>query len=78
MACDIFVGERGLSCKKISQIPDLKVFYVRFIMPEGDEDDDRQSNQVCCFINPSSITEMIKFYEYFKVITECIPARRSR
>ena len=41
MVCDILVGERGLSCKKVSQIPDLKVFYVRFIMPEGDEDDDR-------------------------------------
>ena len=78
MVCDILVGERGLSCKKISQIPDLKVFYVRFLMPEGEEDGDRQSNQVCCFINPSPITEMIKFYEYFKIITECILARRSR
>ena len=47
-------------------------------MPEGEEDGDRQSNQVCCFINPSPITEMIKFYEYFKIITECILARRSR
>lgn len=39
MICDILAGERGPSCKKISQIPDLKVFYVRFKKPEGEEDD---------------------------------------
>ena len=36
MVCDILAGECGPSCKKISQIPDLKVFYVRFIKPEGE------------------------------------------
>ena len=31
MVCDIVAGERGPSCKKMCQIPDHKVFYVRFI-----------------------------------------------
>ena len=31
MVCDILAGERGPSCKKMCQIPDHKVFYVRFI-----------------------------------------------
>ncbi|KAK3754933.1 hypothetical protein QZH41_019354 [Actinostola sp. cb2023] len=39
MLCDILAGERGPSCKKISQIPDLKVFYVRFIKPESSNED---------------------------------------
>ena len=29
--CDILAGECGPSCKKMCQIPDHKVFYVRFI-----------------------------------------------
>ena len=43
MVCDILAGERGPSCSKMSQIPDQKVFYVRFIKSdvttvEDDED----------------------------------------
>ena len=33
MVCDILAGERGPSCK-MCQIPDNKVFYVRFIKRE--------------------------------------------
>lgn len=29
--CDILAGEEGSSCKTLSQIPDPKVVYVRFI-----------------------------------------------
>ena len=39
MVCDILVGDRGPSCNKLSQIPDLKMFYVRFIKKEQTEDD---------------------------------------
>ena len=43
MVCDVLAGERGPSCNKHSQIPDLKVFYVRFIKREAtvveDEED---------------------------------------
>ena len=39
--CDILAVERGPSCKKMSQIPDHKVFYVRFIkMSEVSNDQD--------------------------------------
>ena len=43
MVCNILAGERGPSCSKMSQIPDQKVFYVRFIKSdvttvEDDED----------------------------------------
>ena len=31
LVCDILAGERGPSCKKMEHVPDLKVFYVRFI-----------------------------------------------
>ena len=31
MVCDILAGERGSSSKKMCQIPDHKVFYVRLI-----------------------------------------------
>ena len=31
MVCDILAGEHGPSCKKMCQIPDHKVSYVRFI-----------------------------------------------
>ena len=68
MVCDILAGERGPSCKKISQIPDMKVFYVRFIKPEGEEDDDHRSIQVCCFISPSSIIEVIKLKRFLKLL----------
>jgi hypothetical protein len=35
MVCDILAGERGPSCNRLSQIPDLKVYYVRFIKKEA-------------------------------------------
>ena len=31
LVCDILAGEQGPSCKTLSQMPDLKVVYVRFI-----------------------------------------------
>lgn len=34
MVCDILAGERGPSCNRLSQIPNLKVFYVHFIKKE--------------------------------------------
>ena len=42
LVCDILAGEQDPSCKSLSQIPDLKVVYVRFIpdtaASEGDVD----------------------------------------
>ena len=29
--CDVFAGEQGPSCQKQEHVPDLKVFYVRFL-----------------------------------------------
>lgn len=51
MVCDVLAGERGPSCSKMSQIPDLKVFYVRFIKNhfatvDDDEDIDDAKYQV--------------------------------
>jgi hypothetical protein len=51
MVCDILAGERGPSCKNMNQIPDIKVFYVRFVKPEApneidEEVDDHESTQV--------------------------------
>lgn len=50
MVCDILTGERGPSCKNMHQIPNVKVFYVRFVKPEvvlDDEADDQEAlNQV--------------------------------
>ena len=40
MACDILARECGTSCTKLSQIPDLKVFYARFIKETTLVDDD--------------------------------------
>ena len=37
--CDLLAGEQGLSCKTVSQIPDLKVVYVRFIPSDSDGGD---------------------------------------
>ena len=34
--CDVLAGEQGPSCKTVSQIPDLKVVYVRFIPNDSD------------------------------------------
>ncbi|XP_028416007.1 alpha-protein kinase 2-like [Dendronephthya gigantea] len=60
--CDILAGERGPSCKTMSQIPNKKVFYVRFIKPEtpsevsaifDDEVEDLAlEDQVCSLIMP--------------------------
>ena len=54
MVCDILAGERGPSCKNMNQIPDVKVFYVRFVKPEApaevdDEVNDTESTQVVIF-----------------------------
>ena len=40
MVCDVLAGERGPSCSKMSQIPDLKVFYVRFVKKDPAEDEE--------------------------------------
>ena len=37
--CDVLAGEQGPSCKIVSQIPDLKVVYVRFIPSDSDGGD---------------------------------------
>ena len=55
MICDILAGERGPSCKKMSQIPDHKVFYVHFIKMSdaevwNDQDEvehEQQMHKVC-------------------------------
>ena len=31
LVCDVLAGERGPSCNKMAQIPNKKVFYVRFV-----------------------------------------------
>lgn len=31
MVCDVLAGEQGPSCRKVEHVPDLKVFYVRFV-----------------------------------------------
>lgn len=44
--CDVLAGEQGPSCRKLEHVPDLKVFYVRFLerhdlgqdVDEGDQD----------------------------------------
>lgn len=33
----VLAGERRPSCEKMTHIPNRKVFYVRFIKPEGEE-----------------------------------------
>ena len=37
LICDVLAGERGPSCEKMAHIPNQKVFYIRFIKPEGVE-----------------------------------------
>lgn len=44
--CDVLAGERGPSCSKMAQIPDRKVFYVRFVKRQADDyhvDDAREN-----------------------------------
>ena len=36
MECDVLAGEQGPSCRSLSQIPDLKLVYVRFIVKKED------------------------------------------
>ena len=36
LVCDVLAGQRGPSCNKMAQIPNKKVFYVRFVKPEGE------------------------------------------
>ena len=46
MICDVLAGERGPSCKKMSQIPDHKVFCVRFIkMSDAEVSNDRDEEE---------------------------------
>ena len=53
--CNILAGERGPSCKKMCQIPDHKVFYVRFIKmfdaevsnDQDEEEHEQQMHKVC-------------------------------
>ena len=50
LVCDILAGKRGPSCKKITHIPNMKVFYVRFVKPQDidpypdDEGDPEQTS----------------------------------
>ena len=34
MSCDVLASERGQSCTKISQLPSLKLFHIRFVMTD--------------------------------------------
>lgn len=40
MSCDVLASERGPSCTKITQLPNLKLIHVRFVM-KNDEDSGR-------------------------------------
>ena len=48
LVCDVLAGERGgPSCNKMAQIPNKKVFYVRFVKPEGElEEEENRSREV--------------------------------
>ena len=50
MVCDFLAGERGPSCKKLRQVPDHKVFYVRFIkktdVETSNEDDEEHEKEL--------------------------------
>lgn len=55
LICDVLAGECGPSCEKKAHIPNRKVFYIRFIKPEGvkvvsDEDGSLERNREV--INP--------------------------
>jgi len=44
LVCDVLAGECGPSCNKMAQIPNKKVFYVRFVKPEGElEEEENRS-----------------------------------
>ena len=45
LVCDVLAGEP--SCNKMAQIPNKKVFYVRFVKPEGQlEEEENRSREV--------------------------------
>lgn len=47
LVCDVLAGERGPSCNKMAQIPNKNVFYVRFVKPEGElEEEENRSREV--------------------------------
>ena len=47
LLCDVLAGERGPSCNKMAQIPNKTVFYVRFVKPEGElEEEENRSREV--------------------------------
>ena len=52
LVCDVLAGERGPSCNKMAQIPNKKVFYVRFVKPEGelDEEEENRNREVSVLI----------------------------
>ena len=47
LICDVLAGERGPSCEKMAHIPNRKVFYVRFIKPEGEVLSDEEGSPQC-------------------------------
>ena len=47
LVCDVLAGKRGPSCNKMAQIQNKKVFYVRFVKPEGElEEEENRSREV--------------------------------
>ena len=52
LVCDVLAGERGPSCNKMAQIPNKKVFYVLFVKPEGelDEEEENRNREVSVLI----------------------------
>ena len=52
LVCDVLAGERGPSCNKMAQIPNKKVFFVRFVKPEGelDEEEENRNREVSVLI----------------------------
>ena len=53
MSCDVLASERGPSCTKITQLPNLKLIHIRFVM----NNDGNSSSGISSTFSRSSLPE---------------------
>ena len=59
MSVDVLAGERGPSCSKISQLPNLKLIHVRFVLDTSYASDNLSHSQ---FVEPSKPSAVSRFF----------------
>ena len=71
MSCDVLASERGPSCSKISQLLNLKLIHVRFVMPDDDLMLCNEDSGTASSINSGVTSSPVRFGASVSDVCQC-------